>query len=396
MGSVSYRNSNYGENLTIMSKTSITSWLAFGIACAAFILPSQAQDICDLFSKNTLYKSDEGFVKKVKIGGRYQGQYILQDEEIDNEDNDFEDWQNRRARLALSVELPSDLTLNAEVNFAKWLTNEEGPFIDTFQDLNLEWETDDHFLRVGKQKQLFTIEDANSSKRMKTIERSAIVNETAGARPWGAIYGFEAGGMEHLVGGWLYGGQDGAPEWLDFDSNGGFSYNGTRTLNDTTKLKVDYVYADNDGGDSGSEGDAANGFGPAYEHAFSVGTISDHGDINLVANAILGLNRTGSGDLPAGNDTWGFYVMPSYDISEKLELVGRYAYMDEGREQRTQRYDERVEVEQYHTLYGGLQYKICGDKLKLMGGYEYAIGEVFGSGADIDTGSLQLGVRTYF
>jgi len=379
-----------------MSKKTLNLCLAFGVAVATLILPAQAQEICDIFGKNTLYKSDEGFVKKVKFNGRYQGQYISQQEDIDGEDNDFDDWQNRRARLALSIDLDHGFSIYAEGNMAKWLTDKEGPVFDTFQDLIVEWEGEDASVVVGKMKQKFTIEDAESSKRIKTIERSAIANETAGARPWGAVYGFESGGMKHAVGAWLYGAQDGAPEWVDFDSNGGFSYNGTRKMNDTTDLKIDYVYADNDGGKTGSEGDAANGFGPAYEHAFSVGTKSDYGDLNLIANAVYALNREGSGDIPDGNDTWGFYLIPSYDISDKLELVGRYAYMDEGREQRTQRFDERVEVEDYHTVYAGLQYKICGDKLKLLGGYEYALGEVFGSGADIDTGSLQLGVRTYW
>jgi len=180
-------------------------WCAFGLSVVAFTLPSQSQEICDIFSKNTLYESDEGFVKKIKLGGRYQGQYFIQDEDIDGEDNEFDDWQNRRARLALSFELQNGITLFAEGNFAAWLEDQEGPFFDTFQDLHLEWETEDTFLRVGKQKQLFSITDATSSKRIKTVERSAIVNETAGARPWGAVYGFEAGDMEHLVGAWLYG-----------------------------------------------------------------------------------------------------------------------------------------------------------------------------------------------
>lgn len=381
-----------------MSNKNFTSWLVFSIAAAAFILPiqAQAQELCDIFGKNTLFESEDGFVKKAKLHGRYQGQYISQEEDIDGTDNEFDDWQNRRTRLALGLELDHDLSVYAEANFAKWLTDQDGPFFDAFHELVIEWKNEDSSLVVGKTKQRFTIEDTESSKRIKTIERSAIANETGGARPWGAVYGFKAGGMKHDVGAWLYGAEERSPEWVDFDSNGGFSYNGSKKLNDTTELRIDYVYADNDGGNTGSEGDAANGFGPAYEHAFSVATKSEHGDIDLIVNGVYALNREGSGDIPAGNDTWGFYILPSYELSDKLELVGRYAYMDEGREQRTQRFDERVEVENYHTVYGGLQYKICGDKLKVMGGYEYALGNLFDSDADIDTGSLQLAVRTYF
>lgn len=379
-----------------MSKKTLNICLAFGVAVATLILPAQAQEICDIFGKNTLYKSDEGFVKKVKFNGRYQGQYISQQEDIDGEDNDFDDWQNRRARLATAIDFDHGFSLYAEANLAKWLTDREGPVIDSWHEFVVEWEGDATAVTVGKTKQRFTIEDTESSKRIKTVERSAIANETGGARPWGAMVDFEAGDMEHRLGAWLYGAEADSPTWVDFDSNGGFSYNGAKQLNDTTELRLDYVYADNEGGDTGSEGDAAFSYGPAYEHAFSIATQSDLGDLNLIVNGVYALNRTGSGDIPAGNDTWGFYILPSYDLSEKLELVGRYAYMDEGREQRTQRFDERVEVENYHTVYGGLQYKICGDKLKVLGGYEYALGDVFGSGADIDTGSLQLAVRTYW
>jgi len=379
-----------------MSKKTFTSWLVFSIAAAAFILPAQSQELCDIFKKNTLFESDDGFVKKAKLHGRYQGQYISQEEDIDGTDNDFDDWQNRRARFALGLELDHGLSVYAEANIASWLTDQEGPFFDSWHEVVVEWEGEDSSFTLGKTKQRFTIEDTTSSKRIKTVERSAIANEDGGARPWGAIYGFEAGGMKHDVGAWLYGAEEGSPQWVDLDSNGGFSYNGAKQLNDTTELRIDYVYADNDGGNTGSEGDAATGLGPAYEHALSLATESQHGDLNLVVNGVVALNREGSGDIPAGNDTWGFYILPSYDLTEKLERVGRYAYMDEGREQRPQRFDERVEVEDYHTIYAGLQYKICGDKLKLMGGYEYALGNVFDSDADIDTGSLQLAVRTYF
>ena len=100
----------------------------------------------------------------------------------------------------------------------------------------------------------------------------------------------------------------------------------------------------------------------------------------------------------------GFYVLPSYKITDKLEGVFRYQYMDSGREQRTQRYghdgdgdrNARLNVQNYHSVYGGFQYFLSGENLKLMGGYEYAWGELLGNDTDINTGSWQLAVRTYF
>ena len=304
------------------------------------VVEAEPWSICDIFDYNTLYEADQGFVRSVSVHGRYQGQYINQSETIEGADNDFEEWQHRRARLGLKVKMDHGLTFYAEANYASYLNNNgDGPFFDNFQDLNIEWETDNFWVLVGKQKQKFTIEDATSSKRIVTVERSAITNETAGARPWGAVFGFEALGIDHAVGGWLYGGHGDAPEFVDFNSNGGFSYNAKYALLENTDLYFDYVYADNNGGSEGTEGSAANGFGPDYEHAFSLGTKSDFGKLDVIANAIIATNRSGGGGIPDGNDTWGFYILPTYDLTDKLQLVARYAYMDEGREQRTQRFD---------------------------------------------------------
>ena len=360
------------------------------------VVEPEAWSICNVFDHNTLFEADQGFIRSVSAHGRYQGQYISQDEDIDGVENDFDAWQHRRARLGLKIEMDHGLKFYAEANFASFLGSQDGPFFDSFQDFYLDQETDTFWWRVGKQKQNFTIEDKTSSKKIKTIERSAIVNETAGARPWGAVVGFEAFGIDHAFGGWLYGGHSDAPEFIDFDANGGLSYNATYALLENTDLHFDYVHADNNGGSEGTEGSAAVGVGPEYEHSFSLGTSSNFGKLNVIVNGIIASNRSGGGGIPDGNDTWGFYVLPSYALTDKLDIVFRYAYMDEGREQRTQRYDVRAAVEDYHTFYGGLQYKLCGDHLKVMAGYEYATGDIFKSSEDIETGSWQLAVRTYF
>lgn len=362
------------------------------------VVPEDPWSYCDLFDIGKLYKSDTGLIRSFSVGGRYQGQYFSQTEDISGQDdNSFNEFQHRRARLGAKLGLAHGFTIFAEANIADGENFSEGPFFNNFQDAYIEWEpTDSWFIRVGKQKQEFTIEDSTSSKRIKTVERSSIVNETAGARPYGAVFGLETGPVSHQIGAWLYGGEANSIQWVDFDSNAGASYNMAFGIHESTDLMFDYVYADNAGGAEGSEGSAATGFGPAYEHSFSLGTKTEMGKFQIIANGIVAVNRTGSGGIPAGNDTWGAYILPSYELTDKLELVFRYAYMDEGREQRPQRFPVRLPVENYHTFYAGLQYKFCGDALKVMAGYEYATGDVFESDSDIDTGSWQFAVRTYF
>ncbi|MEM6916182.1 MAG: porin, partial [Verrucomicrobiota bacterium] len=372
-----------------------------------------AWSFCDIFGYNTLYKGD-GFIKEVSFHGRYHGQFISGDEEINGiTNNGYHEWHHRRFRLALEVAMANDLTFYAEANIPDGTGNSTGlynpgsPFFNDFQDLYLEWEpSDDFYLKVGKQKQHLTREDIESSKRIKTVERSAIVNEVAGARPWGAVVGFSTGELFHEIGGWVHGAHADSPEWVDMSSNGGFSYNLTIPYSDTTTFFFDYVFVDNNGGNDSAQGTAANGTsGAAYEHAIAIGTEIESGRFQLISDFIYGANRSSGGGIPSGNDTWGFYVIPSYDITDKLEAVFRYSYMAEGREQRPQRFgdplggdfsDGRQSVENYHTIYAGLQYFICGEKLKVMGGYEYATGDIFGTNDELTNGQWQVAVRTYW
>ena len=222
------------------------------------------------------------------------------------------------------------------------------------------------------------------------------MNETAGARPWGAVVNFDFAGFSNQVGGWISGGDDSWGGWPDFDSNASFSFNTAYEIFEGTDFRLDYVFNDNGGGTESSRGNADRSYASAYQHGFAVGTDSEFGQLGLITNFIWGWNRNGSGGLPDKHDTWGLVVMPYYDVTEKIQAVFRWAYMSDGREQRTARFDRRVAVSNYHTFYGGINYKICGDKLKLMAGYEYAPGDTFSGGDDIDTSSWQFAVRTYF
>jgi len=52
---------------------------------------AQKSENWNIFKKNTLYESDSGFVRDVKLKGRYHGQYISQDEDIDGvKDNEYD------------------------------------------------------------------------------------------------------------------------------------------------------------------------------------------------------------------------------------------------------------------------------------------------------------------
>jgi len=373
----------------------------------------------DIFTKNTLYKSDSGFIRGVKLKGRYHGQYISQDEDIgDVKDNEYDVYHHRRGRIQMDFDLDYNLSFGFDANIADGhgsrtaLVRDDNSFINNFQTFNIQWKpSDDYYLIIGKDKQDITREDIISSRHIKTVERSAIVNEIGQQRPWGAQVGFFTKGIEHRLGAWVYGAQEDGPEWVDFRANKGASYNLSYPVKDDLSLHFDWNYVNNEGGLERARGDAAVGtFGSAYEHAFALGVDYEKGPFKVISDVIYGANREGvsasrgSAAIPAGDDTWGFYVLPSYKITDRLEGVFRYQYMDSGREQRVQRFghdgdgdrNARLNVENYHSVYAGFQYFLSGENLKFMAGYEYAWGDLLKSDTDIKTGSWQFALRTYF
>lgn len=373
-------------------------------------MPIEAWEFCDIFDLPTLYESDSGFIRSVALTGRYHGQWISQTEDIGATENGYHEYQHRRFRQGIEVGFANDITFSASANIsdgsggrgAHGLTY--GRFFDDWDEFAIEWApSKDNYVIVGKQKQKVTIENETSSNKILTIERSSIASEVISDKPWGITYGFKALDMKHEIGAFITGADlDSRGEgwlWPDTDSRGSLTYRGTKKLNDATELHFDYQFTNNSDGTVNAGGSADASLASAYEHVVALGSKNKWGDLGLITDLIFAGNRQAQGGgggaaaIPAGDNTYGLVIMPYYNITDKLQGVFRYAYMDSGREQRTQRFDVRRNVEDYSTFYAGLNYYICGDNLKLMAGYEYATGNLLGSVTEIDTSSWQLGMR---
>lgn len=372
-------------------------------------MPIEDSSWCDLFKKNTLYKGD-GFIQSVKLKGRYHGQWISQTEDTLAGTNGYHDYQHRRFRLGTEIGMAHDLKFVSIFNIADG-TGGNGPadgghglthgtFFDDVDDFYIEWTpSDDFYIIVGKTKQLILREYETSSNSILTIERSAITSSVVSNKPWGIAVGFNALGLDHELGAWITGAdRDAAGErwdWPDFDSRGSATYRASYDLTEATSAHFDYQFTNNSDGRAAPNGSADTNLGSSFEHVAAIGTESKFGQFGLITDLIAAQNGVTGGGLPAGYDTWGLVVMPYYNLTDKLQFVTRYAYMDEGREQRTQRYDLRQSVENYHTFYAGFNYYLCGNNLKLMAGYEYATGDVFATANDeVNTSSWMLGLRS--
>jgi phosphate-selective porin OprO and OprP len=384
-------------------------------------MPIEAWEFCDIFDIPTLYESDSGFIRSVALTGRYHGQWISQTEDIGATENGYHEYQHRRFRQGIEIGFANDITFSATANIsdgtgspaagaggpgAHGLTY--GRFFDDWDEFAIEWApSKDHYLIVGKQKQKVTIENETSSNKILTIERSAIASEVISDKPWGITYGFKALDIKHEIGAWMVGADnDSRGEgwlWPDGDSRGSITYRASKKITDEVELHFDYQFTNNSDGlvpaAAAPIATADAGLGSAYEHVVALGSKSAFGEFGLITDLIFAGNRQaqagggGAAAIPTGDNTYGLVIMPYYNITDKLQAVVRYAYMDSGREQRPQRFNTRRNVEDYSTVYAGLNYYVCGDNLKLMAGYEYANGNLLGSVTEIDTSSWQLGMR---
>ena len=126
----------------------------------------------NIFEKNTLYKSDSGFIRDVKLKGRYHGQYISQDEDIGGvKDNEYDVYHHRRARIQMDFDFAHNLSFGFDANISdghgsRTALSDEGSFINNFVTFNIQWEPSDYYyLIIGKDKQDITREDIISSKQ---------------------------------------------------------------------------------------------------------------------------------------------------------------------------------------------------------------------------------------
>ena len=346
--------------------------------------------VCKLFDYSTLYESDQGFIDKIALTGRYHGQWHNTDA------NQGEDagWENRRWRAGAKIEFLDDFTLFGEFN----LNPDEDRFVQDVEEVTLEWAKDETYIIVGKQKPKITREWSTSSRLIKTIERSQLVNQLTPEKLGGVVAGYHF--TEAL---WAeLGGYTGAwtDDWAMPDFNGGYAMSARigYDVTENTEARFDYFYADQD-----PESDAVE----PYDNIFSWNTESHWDAIGLYTDIIYG---TGTDNKNHG-DVFGIVLMPTYALTDKLEAVFRYTYStsDSPTGIRLQSRYERPAADlnqrgsDYNAFYLGLNYYICKDKLKLMTGVEYSTlgAPAVGSGHDKQSGDYDgwtyfAGVRLYY
>ena len=389
--------------------------------------PSNPGDWCDWLQNKpgTLYKNKENpYFQEFQIEGRLQFQMAhLQGEDVNDSDysSDFNEF--RRFRLGAKakflqyfgakyqVDLVGDDRINPRPNAGLGWGYEQIDEAYLSFDLGKaigESPFDSLMVNYGRQKFILGQEARTSSTKLLTVERSAISNKVYGsARPTGLT-------VDGTIDKWSFTGAlyssttDGADNeafngWQDdmiYYASG--SYQATEEF----KIGADWVY---NGADVTKGDDSVLG----YAWATSINAEYDAGTWGVIGDFIYGDNggaRIGNG---AGrrDDFWGVMVMPYYWIlDEKLQLVGQYQYggADDadgirinsryGRSRGTDG-TSGIDVnsgrgDEHHSLYGGVNYYVCGHNAKIQAGIEYQTMNT--PVGDFDTLTYLLAFRTYF
>lgn len=352
-----------------------------------------------LWNLAALYEAeDEGaFLQYFGLNGRYHGQYNW----LDSNEGDNDDWEHRRSRLGFEAEFAGNVELYTSFN----LNLDGGDFFSDVDEAYLAWAPAKVFkLSAGKLKPKITQEYRTSSRKILTFERSQIVNQVVPDKIWGVLISGEGvgnpstdsktkkQGLAYELG--LFSGAADEDDYALPTSEGGLAAYASLgyDFGKPGKIRADYFYQD---------GDAGNNLVAAFDNVFSLSYEGRYLDkkLGFVANGIYG-----EGQSDGRGDVWGIILMPSYLVTDSVEVVGRYTFSDsdsgDGLKLQS-RYEDDAEdlvssrVGQYQSVYGGVNYYLCGHRLKLMAGVEYAHGER--SGADnYESVTALAGVRLYF
>lgn len=352
-----------------------------------------------IWSYATLYQNDANpTLEEFKLRGRYQGQYS----DVDANQGSQSDWEDRRSRFGFDAKLfEKKVEVRADFQSNDGFDN----FYDGLVDAYVRWKPQSWLsITAGKTKPLIAQYDwLESTSTQPTFERSQVFNQLGinraaaltvegktGAFIWrSGVYSNDTPNSTNGTG------EFGDGEFGEF--NGGVSftlgagYDFKKPLCvEKADFRLDWLHSDRHAGDL-----VLNKYDDILTSTFWVKQ-------NAAAVVIEGFYASG-GDANNSN-VFGFYIEPTYDLLPKqLQLVGRYSFATStgplgvvGQS----RYERTVATaggrgDTYNALYGGVQYFIYGDKLKLMAGAEWAL--VAGDKTDAYDGFTYLtGMRLSF
>ncbi len=330
-----------------------------------------------------LYKNEQG--DYLKLSGRLQ----LDSTWANAEQGDYNDTLWRRFRFGFKGKI-GELTgaLEADINLNKSLSESYNRLTDAKISWAVNKQTKVTFLKHSAG---FTLDGKTSSKKLLTPQRNNLTNNL-----WFTSEYFTGVSVRgKLDNNWSYNSgifsSDGSDEIGFSDASYFALLSSSKKLEknsfwDNANLSFDYIY-----NDTHKDGNTRNFSQVAsFSSKFNKGNWGLHNDLSF-----------GQGDLGQSN-IFGFVIMPIYQQNEMLQWVTRYTYIYSSDENgvRLGRYENRVTSERgdnYQEIYGGVNYLLHGQKLKLQAGLQYVkMADEANDGGEYDGWGLTLAIRTYW
>jgi phosphate-selective porin OprO/OprP len=348
---------------------------------AEAVAPKEESIYDRIWSKAKLYKNKEGFIQEISLSGRAQWEYF----NVDSDQGDADDWETRRLRSGVKIKFADKWLIHAEANFD---ADNPDPFYTKLTDAYLQYTASEQLvITVGKQSVKYGLDGGTSSKELITIDRSNLANNlwfTEEYAPGVSVSG-KSGNWNYFLGGFS---SDGNPEFGDFAA-GGFilarvGYSFAEALRaDEAMLWLDYVYQSPDEGNSATR---------PFQNIGSVNFLYEKGKWGLGTDVMAGQGYGKQGDV------FGVQFMPFYNITEKVQAVLRYTYLNgDDNAIRLARYENRVvsgKGDEYNEFYAGLNWYLYGHKLKFQTGVQYAMMEDGrNDGGEYDGWQVVSGIR---
>jgi phosphate-selective porin OprO and OprP len=333
------------------------------------ITADQAQELRDSAPRFTVRPAGK-VVTDLAIRSRVQAQFGYVDAENDDGSDDFSTFEIRRVRLGVTGTLLDNFRAQLEANLVP------GSSL-SMRSAFIQWRAHrPAYIKVGYDKPHSSLEENTSSGSILTIERTLLNGLVAAPGPMTGL------ALDGSVGILSYG----AGVYTDANNRNRGGADARYAYNGFARLKLDdFVGADNKFLVQGAyltSDDEAGKVGSRYDDMFSVAGHFVTGPFDLRAEYMVG---------EATDDISGFYVMPSYYLTEKLQAVFRFERAESDKAtgirapsrylrdvpslavERDANGDTVRDVQtgdEYQALYLGLNYYLAGNGHKLMLGVE--------------------------
>jgi hypothetical protein len=265
---------------------------------------------------------------------------------------------------------------------------------------------------AGFQKVQFDHEENTPNAELKPIERSLVTNYFTG--PWGgATTGRLGFGNKHTglywsgvlpaVDGLFYGvaltngiqsttsfgnSAPGAAAYNEFAGWANLGY-GSKVGDVTYKVGLNFGYAGDANSTSGAAGVAPQNNAIWGYNPYATVTWGDLSFTGEFIQAEVDNGRVNGAGVTSRAAPYGFNLTPSYKISDQWEVVGRYSYLStNGRGESISQGIRNAAnplvggaFDTAWSIYGGINYYLIGNSLKISAGYEFAqYSDRFGGG----------------